>query len=278
MTLNKLLQYTDPNGPHGGNADTSERSQWQYLLEHLTPYPLITHPYNTTFAEAFAEGPAQPSSTSNYDYPIVHYAAIWPAQQIGLGSSPELFDIARSTIPVVNGANNWKPMNGLCLAWPPAARLTRDGTEGSRLLDLFTGALHDVVLPNGWPELGGGGLEQIGALDALHVILMQSHEGVIRLFAGWPRDVDAQFANLRADGAFLVSAKMQDEVVVSPVYIKSEVGRNCVVSNPFLTTVCVVQIYPQHKIVETHVVGYNMYMFETEVGGEYELVEICPRF
>jgi hypothetical protein len=55
---------------------------------------------------------------------------------------------------------------------------------------------------------------------------MQSYEGVIRLFPCWDKKSDASFENLRADGAFLVSAELKNEKL-SSLRIKSLKGRNC---------------------------------------------------
>lgn len=54
--------------------------------------------------------------------------------------------------------------------------------------------------------------------------LMQSYNGVIRLFPNWSPDKDAQFYNLRAVGAFLVSSELKDGKV-QQVRIHSEAGK-----------------------------------------------------
>jgi alpha-L-fucosidase 2 len=63
-------------------------------------------------------------------------------------------------------------------------------------------------------------------------MLMQSHEGVIRLFPCWPKDQDARFGTLRAVGSFLVSAELKGGVI-SGVKITSEKGGDCVIVNPW---------------------------------------------
>lgn len=55
---------------------------------------------------------------------------------------------------------------------------------------------------------------------------MQSYEGVIRLFPCWDKKSDASFENLRADGAFLVSAENKDGKLTK-LRIKSLRGRKC---------------------------------------------------
>jgi alpha-L-fucosidase 2 len=53
--------------------------------------------------------------------------------------------------------------------------------------------------------------------------LMQSYSGTIRLFPDWPAEKNAEFHDLRAVGAFLVSATLENGRVKG-VEIKSEAG------------------------------------------------------
>jgi hypothetical protein len=53
--------------------------------------------------------------------------------------------------------------------------------------------------------------------------LMQSYDGIIRFFPNWPMDKDAEFQNLRAVGAFLVSASLKNGKV-NEIKVISEVG------------------------------------------------------
>ena len=59
-------------------------------------------------------------------------------------------------------------------------------------------------------------------------MLMQSFEGIIRLFPCWDKKSAASFENLRADGAFLVSAELKDEKVTT-LSLKSLMGRKCTI-------------------------------------------------
>lgn len=64
-------------------------------------------------------------------------------------------------------------------------------------------------------------------------MLMQSHTGVIHVFPAIPEDwQDVSFEDLRAQGAFLVSAEREDEQTVS-VEIYSEKGGQMRLENPF---------------------------------------------
>jgi hypothetical protein len=52
---------------------------------------------------------------------------------------------------------------------------------------------------------------------------MQSYNGTIRLFPNWPMEKDAEFQNLRAVGAFLVSATLKNGKS-EKIQVTSEVG------------------------------------------------------
>jgi hypothetical protein len=86
--------------------------------------------------------------------------------------------------------------------------------------------------PNLLLQYGGGGIENCSGFLAINEMLLQSHDGVIRLFPCWPREMDARFGTLRAVGAFLISAELRSGVV-SGVNIISEKGRACTMFNPW---------------------------------------------
>jgi hypothetical protein len=87
-------------------------------------------------------------------------------------------------------------------------------------------------MPNLLLYYGGGGIESVGGLLAVNEMLMQSHDGVLRLFPCWPKRLDARFGTLRARGAFLVSAGMKGGTI-GPVRLTSEKGRPCTMVNPW---------------------------------------------
>ena len=69
--------------------------------------------------------------------------------------------------------------------------------------------------------------------SGIHEMLMQSHTGTISLFPAIPASWEnSSFENLRAAGAFLVSARMEDGKVTF-VHILSEKGAVCHIKNPW---------------------------------------------
>ena len=68
--------------------------------------------------------------------------------------------------------------------------------------------------------------------NTVNEMLCMSHVGIIRLFPVWPKEKEARFVNIRAWGAFLVSAKLKMGVVTG-VKITSEKGRDLSLQNPW---------------------------------------------
>jgi hypothetical protein len=74
------------------------------------------------------------------------------------------------------------------------------------------------TLPNGlirmpWAH-GTFMQETIGLVGLVDELLMQSVGDIIRVFPCWPKDQDARFVDLRAQGGFLVSAEQKNGEVV----------------------------------------------------------------
>ena len=82
------------------------------------------------------------------------------------------------------------------------------------------------VQPNGmfhWPMHGFYLSESVGIAAMISEFLVQSVENTIRVFPCWPKEQDARFENLRAQGGFLVSAE-QREGRVTKLEITSTAG------------------------------------------------------
>jgi hypothetical protein len=90
------------------------------------------------------------------------------------------------------------------------------------------------ALPNGMIRDNPHGMEHQSIVpNAIQEMLLQSHDGVLRLFPCWSRECgNARFGTLRARGAFLVSAEIRDGTVTG-VKVVSEKGRSCTMVNPW---------------------------------------------
>merc|ERR1712050_450520 len=86
--------------------------------------------------------------------------------------------------------------------------------------------------PNLWPSMNGGGVEQVGATQAVNDLLIQNVGGVINFFPGFEPGQPISFKRIRTIGAFVVSASRSADSLVSDVLITSEKGGNCSFAAP----------------------------------------------
>ena len=90
-------------------------------------------------------------------------------------------------------------------------------------LFLWQGHKHGTFMP-----------EMIGVVGLINEFLLQSVQNKIRLFPCWPRDKDAQFTRLRAQGGFIVSAEFKDGRVASAT-IESVANKKLQLLSPWKT-------------------------------------------
>ncbi len=151
---------------------------------------------------------------------------IYPCSQVGLSSDKKTLRIARNTYFINdrrlddNGSNSYLPAGA------------RIGVDPAFLIEGIRQNIEMFGLPNMLFRHHGGGIEHLTTIPAtINEMLMQSHEGVIRLFPCWDKTMNASFRNLRADGAFLVSSEIKSGKVIS-ILIESLAGRNCKIQIP----------------------------------------------
>ena len=201
-------------------VDAGRHEKWRHILDHLSAYPMFEKDGRTVFRLS-EEGYAWHGDNT---LAIQH---VYPAGQLGLDSDPALLAVARQTMDVMG---RWRDFNGTNSLYPAAVRV---GYDPAALLR----ELHDMIvaigLPNGFTRDNPHGIENCSTVpNTVNEMLLQGHEGVLRFFPGWPAGRDARFVNLRARGAFLVSAERKGGVV-GCVRIRSEKGRPCVIQNPW---------------------------------------------
>ena len=187
---------------------------------------------------------------------------IYPASQIGLASDEKTLKIARNTYFINdrrlddNGSNSYLPAGA------------RIGVDPKFLIDGIHQNIDEFALPNGLFRHHGGGIEHLTTVPAtINEMILQSHEGIIRLFPCWDMKSDVRFENLRADGAFLVSAELKDEKIVS-LCIKSLRGRKCTVQCGGIKSVV---RKSDNSDVAFEKKG-NLILFETQADTEYVLI------
>lgn len=184
---------------------------------------------------------------------------IYPGSAIGLGSNPEELKIARNTIHIhvlvenalaeherkkaeeageeikdshFYKAGAFNASNLSCLFFTAAARAGYDP-------DVIWEEMREMILhrgiPNGYLKENPHGIEQLNTIpDAIQEMMLQSHEGILRIFPVWPRKKhpDAAFSGFRACGAFEVSASLKAGEV-DHVTVISHKGHACHLQNPW---------------------------------------------
>ena len=196
----------------GLNADRIPK--WQYILDHLPMADTLEYEGQTVLRGVEGHDELR-ELTIEYIYPI---------GQVGRTTTPELYRAAQNTH---RRLAIWDSHNRFCAYYPMAARL---GYAPEEIFGHVDEVIEKRALPNGMFRYGGGGLENSAAIPGLvNEMLLQSHEGILRLFPCWD-GTDVSFHGLRANGAFLVDGSMEDGEIHAQ--IRSERGRTLVLEKP----------------------------------------------
>ncbi len=232
MVMNLALDMSSELG-----VDAGKHEKWQHIRDHMSAYPTCR------LGDLKKWWPRHLERTdANSNLPIFRYTEkgtewwrsntvgiqhIFPGGGIGLDSSAELLERSRNQIMVMN---RWVDFNGMNSIYAAAARVSY---KPETILRELKAMQQKIGRANGMIHGNPHGIEQFSIVpNAIQEMLMQSHEGVIRLFPAWPQDQNASFGTLRARGAFLVSSELKDGKV-QQVEITSERGRDCTVVNPW---------------------------------------------
>jgi len=198
------------------------------ILAHFPDYPT---------AESKKYGKVLVSVPGEHDQVVYNLPnaliTVFPGEDHGLNSDAETFKLLKNTFQ--NQQNEGG--NDLVFINLQAARI------GLLDIERFKRQVKYSLLPNGTATdmamQTGGRYNDLTSYNymskmgiwfenfALPVVvnecLMQSYDGTIRFFPNWPMNKDAEFQNLRAVGAFLVSATLKDGKV-KEIKIISEAG------------------------------------------------------
>ena len=250
--------------------DEDRRAHWQDILDNMSEYPLQEWGDTITF---------RPDWVHDVMDAISHRGG---TRNTGLMFTTTFDNIDHATLPAYKIAtcrtldkgnffcpqrfSGWQDSNDFGMMFVMAIRA---GYRPDRVIEAVKGWKPE---PNGivCQQLGGG-IETAGIIEAINNMLMQSHDGVIRLFPNWDRTVDAEFKRLRAVGAFLVEAKYTaSKQVVDSVRIFSERGNACAVQSPFEgACISVTRADNQEKIATVQ--DEDEFTFDTTAGVTYDI-------
>ena len=211
--------------------DEEERVVWETMIERIADYPTIDTPDGTIFVDVENAEPIE------YNLPVP-ISPVVPGDDIGLGSQKELYEIACRTAEhiSINGNDGFiiLPMAWMRLGMKHkytefrqmcSDRIWRNGvtTTSNNRSEIYTKALFPFAGPV---------VENFAITAVINEMLMQSYDGVIRLFPALPDNLDAGIDNLLAVGSFLVSSEIE-KGTIREVSITSGVGNICRVYNPW---------------------------------------------
>lgn len=238
--------------------DTERREQWAFINKHLSDYPLQERNGKTVFR--YTE-----KGTDWWNGNSVGIQHIYPAGQIGLNSSPQLLQIARNTIDEMQ---RWSDFNGTNSFFPAAVRIGYD--PDSILMHLNTYSRH--TYPNGFQLDNPHGIENWSTVpNTINEMLCMGCQDIVRIFPVWPREKDALFHQIRVEGAFLVSAELKDQEVIS-LHIVSEQGRPLHLLNPWKQKKVRMKIQSSNLPQKEKELEGDIFHIETEPGTSYSFM------
>lgn len=202
------------------DTDADKRKKWQHILDNISQYPTFHKKFKKVFR--YTEK-GMPWHNSNF----LCLQHVYPVSQVDLNKDAEILKTAKNTFSI---NNRWFDDNAANSIFPCAVRL---GLDPHLILEKLKQNYDKFQQPNLLMLHGGGCLENCSlTASTLNEMALQSYDGVIRIFPCWNRSIDCRFKNLRADGAFLVSAEMKNGKITD-IEIFSEKGGKAVIKNPY---------------------------------------------
>ena len=214
-------------------VDAARHEKWEEILYDLSKFPVGEANDGRLSLKNMERGPGDVEAPTRGLNRISIHGLVLPSGIIGPLMNPAINNILLSDISrwSENKRNrgSWGGGGGFETVYPGAVRV---GYDANVIFEELKERIEMQHLPNLWITQGGGGVETLtGVPLTINEMLMQSYEGIIRLFPNWTGK-DARFRDLRAYGAFLVSSSMKDGVIPS-VTILSEKGQRCFIENPW---------------------------------------------
>lgn len=200
----------------------------QIILDKMPKCPVIADPaQDNKEVVRWFEGSKLPDDDRHGSLVM----SVFPSGIVNHFSPPEEKELFKRTINLVNRITGHA--NSPVTMAISRARLSMADDALANIKEEFTN--HHKECPNGtfnWKAHGVFISEQVGVSRMICELLLQSVEDIIRIFPAWPAAQNAEFAGLRAQGGFLVSAKMQGGNI-RDVQIESTVGGEVKLVNPW---------------------------------------------
>ena len=255
------------------SGDAAERKHWAEIRANLATYPSATGEEG----EVWLDVPHAPLGWI-YNIPVT-LAPVFPGERAGLHSDAKTLELARRTAQTIRleGGNdivyqplirarlgmldlNWFKQEVRYCLMPDGIVQDRVRQVGGRYKDSTD---FDFMMRMGiWTE-------NFSLPAVLNECMLQSYSGTLRIFPNTQNLGPARFRNLRAAGAFLVSAAW-DGKTVSHVEILSERGAIARIVNPWANAELQVKAVEGEAQVSFSDVG-NTIEFPTRAGERYRI-------
>ncbi len=216
--------------------DVEECEHWKEISANLAPYPKAQGPFGEVWIDISNAPPEHV-----YNVPIT-LAPVFPGEQAGLDTGRKFLEIATLTAETMRleGGNDLvsQPLiqarlGMLDLDWfkrQIAYCMLPDGVSNDRLREV--GGRYSLTTDFDYMMRMGLWCENFAVPVVLNECMLQSYTGTIRVFPNTLNLGPASFENLRAVGAFLVSAT-HDGKRVTRFEVFSEKGVKLVFVNPW---------------------------------------------
>jgi hypothetical protein len=221
-------------------VQNQEKKNMDDVSKILNNYPAYPTTVSDKYGEVFVSVTGESTETV-YNVPN-NLMTVFPGEDHGLHSDKKTRQILANTKRNTQNEGG----NELVFHHLQTARL------GMLDIDFFKRAVRYCTLPNGTsadytlqvngrysdqthPQfMGKMGIwfENFGLPAVINEAMMQSYNGIIRMFPNWPDDKDAAFQTLRAAGGFLVSGSIQDGVI-GEISIICENDSELLIYNPW---------------------------------------------
>ena len=217
------------------NVDANRVEKWKHIITHLSKFP-VGESNGRLSLKNMERGPQNREvRTSGLNRVAIH-GLILPGGVVGPKTDSAfnkiLLDDVQHWKDRMQNTGEWGNTlgNGIETCFPGAVRV---GYNSDSIIKFLKDRLAVNPLPNFYIVQGGGGIETLAAVPlTINEMLLQSYEGIIRIFPNWNHNKDASFDNLRAYGAFVISGSLKNGKI-EYVKILSEKGRQCVMENPW---------------------------------------------
>ena len=216
-------------------VNSNRVEKWQFILAHLSKFP-VGESSGRLSLKNMERGPQNSEIKAVGLNRVSIHGLIIPGGVAG----PETDSTFNKIL--LGDVQHWKDKmrndgdwgntlgNGIETCFPGAVRV---GYNSDSIIKYLKARLRVDPLPNLYIVQSGGGIETLSAVPlTMNEMLLQSYEGVVRIFPNWNHKRDASFARLRAYGAFVISSGLKHGKV-EYVKLLSEKGRPCTMENPW---------------------------------------------